>query len=115
TFQLQPLERNSGGLAVYPSIDLRAPDARRGIGLRQVSPRSLELSRHHQVALDVAGQVLDHALRFRVRSLTEIRLEPIEGGEAYVLGMRHDHVGYHACLQARHAVTQHYCWYTIQL
>jgi hypothetical protein len=59
--------------------------------------------------------MLDHTLRFRIRRLTEVRPEAVVGGEAHIVGVRHDHVGHHAGFEAAHSVGQHHRRHAAQL
>ncbi len=49
-------------------------------------------------------QVLDHALALRVGRFAEVGSETVVGGEAQVVGMRHDQPGDRSGAQTPHAV-----------
>ena len=90
---------------MLPLVDLGAPGQRCLVGTGQVRPAA---GRDDQVSLGVAHQSLDHALRLRIRRLAEVGTEAEMGGEAHVLGVRHDDVGDGARPQASHAVRKHH-------
>jgi hypothetical protein len=69
----QALRGRRLSLAVHPAVHLHTPDSRLPVGRIDLAAEAP--GRHHQVGLDVPGQMLDHPLRLWVPTLTEVRPE----------------------------------------
>ena len=102
--RVQPDGGHCSDLGVLLTVQLLAPPGGLCVGCGEVCDR--HSGRDHEVALRIADQVLDHRLRLGVVPLAEVRAEPVVGGEADVVGGRHDDVHHHPALQAPHPIRE---------
>ncbi len=109
-FLAQALGGDRVDLGVHPGVDLDAPGLRGGVRGGQVHRSAGQVGvgeqRDDQVALGVADEVFDDALRFGVGGVAEVGTEPVVGGHPHVVRGRDHHVRHDCAFEAGHPVGQ---------